>query len=205
MGFWGRRDDDRRDDRRSMTDEQAIERYRYMLRTAPPETIQQAHEEAFAALTPDQRRMVLQELTRSTSPEESRRATDDPASLARLATRAEIRQPGMLERVFGSSRMGGGGMGAFGGGMGMGLGGMLAGSLLASVAGTFIASSIAHSFFDHHPFDGGNADSFGDNSNDVSSSDHGSNAGEYAGAETVDAGMDDFGGGFDGGFDGGDI
>jgi hypothetical protein len=85
MDFWGRREDDeRRDDRKSLNDEQAIERYRYMLRTAPPETIQQAHEEAFARLTPDQRRMVLQELTRSIPPEESRRATDDPASLAKL-------------------------------------------------------------------------------------------------------------------------
>jgi hypothetical protein len=33
-------------------DEQALQRYRYMLRTAPPETIEQAHEEAFAKLTP---------------------------------------------------------------------------------------------------------------------------------------------------------
>ena len=36
-------------------DEQALERYRYMLKTAPPETIEQAHEEAFARLTPAQR------------------------------------------------------------------------------------------------------------------------------------------------------
>jgi hypothetical protein len=31
------------------SDEQAIARYRYMLKTAPPETIEQAHAEAFAA------------------------------------------------------------------------------------------------------------------------------------------------------------
>ena len=37
-------------------DEQAIARYRYMLKTAPPETIEQAHAEAFAQLTPEQRR-----------------------------------------------------------------------------------------------------------------------------------------------------
>ena len=29
-------------------DEQAIERYRYLLRTAPPDQIEQAHAEAFA-------------------------------------------------------------------------------------------------------------------------------------------------------------
>lgn len=191
MGFWGKREDDEPgDDRKSLNDEQAIERYRYMLRTAPPETIQQAHEEAFTRLTPDQRRMVLQELTKSTPPEESRRATDDPASLARLATRTEIRQPGMLERVFGSSRMGGGI-----GGMGMGLGGMFAGSLLASIAGTFIASSIAHSFFDQHPFDGDTAGG----ANEFASSDYGSDAVEDPGVDTADAGLGDFGGGFDGG------
>src|SRR4029453_19468509 len=41
-------------------DEQAIARYRYMLKTAPPETIEQAHAEAFAQLTPEQRRQGLQ-------------------------------------------------------------------------------------------------------------------------------------------------
>src|SRR5262245_47836008 len=43
-------------------DEQAIARYQYMLRTAPPETIEQAHAEAFAQLTPEQRRLVLQKI-----------------------------------------------------------------------------------------------------------------------------------------------
>ena len=42
-------------------DEQALQRYRYMLRTAPPETIEQAHEEAFAKLTPTQRAQALRE------------------------------------------------------------------------------------------------------------------------------------------------
>ena len=41
-------------------DEQALQRYRYMLQTAPPETIEQAHREAFAKLTPEQRQLVLQ-------------------------------------------------------------------------------------------------------------------------------------------------
>src|SRR5690606_40508340 len=51
-------------------DEQALERYRYMLRTAPPETIEQAHEEAFAKLTPEQRAEVLRDLAEVTPPEE---------------------------------------------------------------------------------------------------------------------------------------
>ena len=45
-----------------LPDEQAIARYRYLLRTAPPEQIEQAHAEAFAQLTPDQRQQVLAQL-----------------------------------------------------------------------------------------------------------------------------------------------
>jgi hypothetical protein len=45
-------------------DQQAIERYRALLRTAPPDAIEQAHQEAFAQLTPEQRNQVLAELSR---------------------------------------------------------------------------------------------------------------------------------------------
>src|ERR671916_3420431 len=76
-----------------LTDEQAVERYRYMLRTAPPETVEQAHAEAFARLTPEQRHRVLTEVG-NTVPESERATSDDPQSLARMATRAEMRQPG---------------------------------------------------------------------------------------------------------------
>ena len=38
--------------RRISADDQAIARYHYMLKTAPPETIEQAHAEAFAKLSP---------------------------------------------------------------------------------------------------------------------------------------------------------
>ena len=143
-------------DRRRLSDEQAVERYRYMLRTAPPEQIEQAHQEAFSRLTPEQRQMALEQLSQVTPEADRRYLSDDPRSLARLATRTEIRQPGMLERLFGGGRAGygyGGGMG-FGGGMGAGMGGMLAGSLLASVAGSFIGSAIAENFFHDHPFEG---------------------------------------------------
>jgi hypothetical protein len=77
----------------SDTDDRALQRYRYMLNTAPPETIEQAHEAAFATLTPAQRAQVLRELAAKT-PEKERAALagsrDDPKSLARLATRAEM-------------------------------------------------------------------------------------------------------------------
>ena len=135
IGRWlGGRDDDNRE---PLTDKQAIERYRYMLRTAPPETIEQAHAEAFAQLDERQRRAVLEELRQAT-PERERAAAreDDPETLARLATRAEVRRPGTLER-------------AFGGAGGPGFGGLLAGSFLSSLAGTVIGSMIAREFFSH--------------------------------------------------------
>src|SRR3954466_3791542 len=95
-------------------DEQAIARYQYMLKTAPPETIEQAHAEAFAQLTPEQRRRVLQELSNEIPASEQAavaRAGDDPQQLARVATRAEIRQPGVMERVFGGMGPAAGGPG----------------------------------------------------------------------------------------------
>ena len=118
-------------------DEAAIARYRYMLQTAPPETIEQAHAEAFAKLTPEQRRMVLEQLTATVPPSERAAARDDPHALARLATRAEIRQPGTMERVLGSgSRMGGPGFGT-----------ILAGSLLGTIAGSVVGGMIGQHFF----------------------------------------------------------
>src|SRR3954470_8753190 len=119
-------------------DEQALARYRYMLKTAPPETIEQAHAEAFARLTPEQRRLLLEEL-RDAAPAAERaavdRAGDDPQALARLATRNELRQPGFMERSFGRASAapawgGAAAPGFGGGGAGMGFGGMMAGSLL---------------------------------------------------------------------------
>ena len=165
-------------------DQAAIERYRYMLRTAPPETVEQAHAEAFAKLTPDQRRKVLADLSSEVPPAE-RATSDDPRSLARMATRAEMRQPGTMERALGGGRGGG-----------MGMGGMIAGTLLASVAGAFIGTAIADAFFDMD--DGFGGDEAG-----------GEAAGgeEFAGDPGVeDPGAGDLGGGdFGGDLGGGDF
>ncbi len=155
-------------------DEQAVERYRYMLRTASPETIEQTHAEAFAKLTPDQRRQVLNELS-AELPEAERntvlRAGESPTALARAATRAEIRQPGTMERTFG--RIGGG----------PGLGGMMAGTFLSTMAGVVLGTALAQSFLGAH--DSGT----GAGAHDA---DTGGDAGGF-----TDAG--DAGGGFDGG------
>lgn len=178
-------------------DDRAVERYRYLLRTAPPEQIEQAHAEAFAKLTPEQRRQVLHELS---TEDPSTPASDDPRSLARSATRAEMRQPGTLERTFG-----GRGAGGFGGGYGaggLGMGGVIGGTLLASVAGAFIGTAVADALL---PDDLGNDQWGDDQAGDQQAGDEqGYDDGGYE-----DAGGDvggDFGGGdFGGGDFGGDI
>ena len=172
-------------------DEVAIERYRYLLRTAPPEQVEQAHAEAFAKLTREQRRQVLAELSAHVPPGE-RVQSDDPRSLARMATRAEMRQPGTMERALGRGGMGGG----------MGMGGLLAGSLLASVAGAFVGTAIADAMFD-----------FNDSGEGTDAAADGGDAGDAGGAggdaqgaaDGGDVGGDYGGGGFDGGFGGGDM
>ena len=161
-------------------DDRAIERYRYLLQTAPPEQIEQAHEEAFAQLTPEQRREVLEALSAET-PEAERTTEDDPRSLARMATRAEMRQPGTLER-------------SFGGRGGMGMGGIFAGSMLGSIAGVFIGTAIAEQMLADDP--GGDP-----GSGESAAGEQGDEGGGFDGGF---GGGDFGGGGFDGGgFDGG--
>ena len=156
-----------------MDDQQAIERYRYMLKTAPPDDVERAHAEAFGRLTPDQRRMVLNELAGQVPPSEVP-SSDDPESLARLATRAEIRQPGTMERTF--SRMP----------AGPGFGGMF----FATLAGAFVGTAIADSFFgnDAAPADASSADQ-----------------GDASAEADADAGYDDAGGFGEGDLGGGDF
>ena len=120
-------------------DERAVARYRYLLRTAPPEELERVHAEAFSRLTPEQRAQVLAELSRGLPPGE-RPPTDDPASMARSATRAELRQPGYLEQSFSRGRFGGAG--------GMGMGGTIVGSMMGTIAGVVIGSAIADALFD---------------------------------------------------------
>ena len=170
-----------------LTDEQAVERYRYMLRTAPPDAIERAHEEAFAQLTSEQRRMALQELTRELPDYERASAgvhADDPRTLARLATRAEMRQPGFMERTLGGVGTGG-----------IGMGGLIAGSLLSSLAGAFIGTAIAEQFFDNDP---GFTDA-GYSGADYSDQGAGEESFEAQGADVADFGGGDFGGGGFGG------
>ena len=157
---------------RALTDEQALERYRYLVRTAPPEAIEQAHEQAFTKLTPEQRRMALRDLSAAV-PEHERAGGDDPRSLARMATRAEINRPGTVERAF-----------AGGGGMRGGMGGTLLGSFAAAFAGSLVAQSLFSEL-------GGE---------EAGAEAHGGAEGEPGNAG-ADAGGGDFGGGDFGGGD----
>lgn len=178
MNVFGRGDAERRDEPQGMTDEQAIARYRYMLSTAPPEDIERAHEEAFARLTPDQRRQALQALAQVVPPSEIR--GDDPASLARTATRAEIRQPGTIERAWGGAGAPGFGLGSW---------------FLSTLAASFIGTAIAQSFFANDPGMTG-ADQTGDTASD---------GGGDSGDPGADSGGDVAGGDIGGDFGGGDL
>lgn len=134
---------------RLSSDEQALERYRYFLRTAPPDAMEQAYADAFAQLTPEQRAFALCELINTLPPNEraSMPQQDDPQTLARLATRAELREPGTVERLFNraDAPVAPQAMPATGG---MGFGGALAGTFLGALIGGVIGSMAAQAILD---------------------------------------------------------
>jgi len=186
-------------------DVRAVERYRYLLKTAPPETIEQAHAEAFSRLSPEQRQMVLQELTHDL-PEQERSAAaaagDEPRALARTATRAEMRDPGTLERSFGRFSPAGG----------IGMGGLLGGTFLSSFAGIMVGTAVANAFFNDAGQDDGSSSGDGtegaegsDQAEPATDSGESASSGEIASDPAGDAGGE-FGGDFGGGdFGGGDF
>ena len=178
--------------RQMSSDEQAVERYRYLLRTAPPETIEEAHAEAFARLTPEQRRMVLQELDSTLTPAERAAGApydEDPRSLARLATRAEMRQPGTLERTW-SGMPAGAGMG------GIGMGGLMMGNFMSTIAGVMVGSMIADAFLGNAGYNEGSAEAA-----DAPADTSGAEGGDFAAGDSGFGDFGDFGGGDFGGGD----
>ncbi|MFT4284887.1 MAG: hypothetical protein QM598_08655 [Protaetiibacter sp.] len=163
-------------------DDRATERYRYLIQTAPPETIEQVHAEAFARLTDGQRALIYEELSRGAGTGE-RPLSSEPATLARAATRAELRRPGSLERSLSGSSAGIT-PGA------PGFGSMLASSLLGTVAGYVIGSALVSAFL---PWDAGYEEA-GSDAGDTGDATAASGAG-------ADLGSTDFGGAeFDLGF-----
>ena len=178
-------------------EERAVARYRYLLRTAPPEQLEALHAEAFAKLTPEQRQQLLRELS-TASPAEAGTSAE-PDDLARAATRAEMRQPGTLQNAFSRGSAGGG----------MGMGGMFAGSMMGTIAGVVVGSAVANMLFDGYG-DSPEAQEAGDTGADATtdSGDVGGDAGYAADTSGTDTGGDWGGGGGDvggGDFGGGDF
>ena len=157
-------------------DEIAVERYRYLLRTASPEAIEQVHEEAFSKLTPEQRHMLYTQLS-ADAPAGEAPLSEEPRALAVSATRSEMRQPGTMERTLGQA------------GAAPGIGSMFASSLLGSVAGYVIASSLMTAFM---PMDMG-ADTAGADTGGDPGSDFGANETISADGGFGDPGMGDAG------------
>jgi len=175
-------------------DEIAVERYRYLLRTAPPETIEKVHEEAFSQLSAEQRKMLFSQLSAGAPRGEAPQA-DDAHSLAVSATRSEMRQPGTMEKSLTNVGAANAQAGGSAGGAAPGFGSMFGSSLLGSIAGYVIASTMMSAFLPNPVA----SDAASSESNEVSS-----DADDAAGDGGVDSGADSSGeyASADGGFDG---
>jgi hypothetical protein len=171
---------------RQSDDEIAVERYRYLLRTAPPETIEEVHAEAFSKLTDQQRDILFTQLTENAL-EGERPADARPDTLARSATRAELRQPGTLDRAFAGSGAGG---------QGLGFGGVLGASLLGTVAGYVVGSALVSTFLP----DAGAADASADAGADGSGDFGADGGGDSTHFGDLGSSGDSFGGDFGGDF-----
>ena len=92
-----------------LDDYEVQQRYRQVLRNAPPELIEDAHAEAFSQLDPRERRMLARRLREQAAqleapfddPYDRDEYDDDPRTLARMARRAEQRNPNVLDQLFG--------------------------------------------------------------------------------------------------------
>lgn len=115
-------------------DQAAVERYEYLLRTAPPDTLEQVHVEAFEKLTPSQLDILFNRFTEHAETPAERPSDARPATLARTATRAEAQRPGTMTQLFGMNSAG------FSGGY-FGV------SLLDTIAGYVIGSALVDAFF----------------------------------------------------------
>ena len=92
-----------------LDDYEVQQRYRQVLRNAPPELIEDAHAETFSQLDPQERRMLARRLREQAAqleapfddPYDRDDYDDDPRTLARMARRAEQRNPNVLDQLFG--------------------------------------------------------------------------------------------------------
>ncbi len=109
-----RRFDDRYSQGRpeDLDDYEVQQRYRQVLRNAPPEMIEDAHADAFSQLDPQERRLLAQRLRQQAQqlespfddPYDRDEQDDDPRTLARMARQAEQRNPNVLDQLFGGQQ-----------------------------------------------------------------------------------------------------
>jgi hypothetical protein len=116
-------------------DRVAIAKYDYLLKTADPERLEQAHHDAFARLTPEQRQQVLQRLN-AELPRHDQGTDASAAGLARTATRGETSRPGTMRKVLGGAAIGGGALAV--GGLAVAVAG---GAVLSAAAGPVLAQA----------------------------------------------------------------
>ena len=103
-------------DARPLTAEEAVARWRYLLGTAPPEALSEAHARGIEGLGEMARVEVLQRLRAALSAlEPGAVVPGEPALLLRAAARAERRAPGFLERALASDARGRQSLGALAG------------------------------------------------------------------------------------------
>jgi hypothetical protein len=80
-------------------EDRVVRRYRHLLRTADPDELEFAHEDAFDQLSASDRRLVRERLGDELPLEREAELGESSLVLARELTRLELRRPGTAERV----------------------------------------------------------------------------------------------------------
>ena len=76
------------------------QQYDELLSNAPPEALEQIHQDAFEKLSPQEREEAFDALVEHATGPDTKPADSSPAELAKAATRQELDEPGALDRYF---------------------------------------------------------------------------------------------------------
>ncbi len=150
----------------AISDEEAASRYEQVVPNLPRDVYQQSAQEVFAQLTPEQRMQLGQALVQSARqqgqsfPDVNQDGIDDrmqdPDYLAHTATRVQQEQPGLLSRLFGSSRAApDAGASVRGMPTGAGTGGSLGSPMARGVLGGIAAAGLMNMLTGPHYYSGG--------------------------------------------------
>ncbi|GAC1386038.1 MAG: hypothetical protein NVSMB42_06200 [Herpetosiphon sp.] len=86
------------------------DRYRYMLRNAPPEVVDQAHQQMMQQLSPDQRQQLATQMYQSMPQQnmqqqfDPRQLVQNPQMMGQMMRQTEQQNPGILDQVFGGAQ-----------------------------------------------------------------------------------------------------